>query len=119
MRWFRRTSVSPGRAPPRCGDSHRRRPTRPIPSCLLEAFLAFRVLHETGDLYKQLDAIDGENAAKPRILHALSHLDQIADPEHNPSMLTQTPSVVKDLFAMIEHSDEAHSKSMNDLVANA
>jgi wobble nucleotide-excising tRNase len=89
---------------------------------LLEAFLAFRVPHQTGDLYKQLDAVDHDNAAKTRILrflHAFSHLDQIADPEHNPSMLAETPSVLRDLFAMIEHSDAAHFKSMSDLVASA
>lgn len=89
---------------------------------LLEAFLAFRVPHQTGDLYKQLDAVDHDNAAKTRILrflHAFSHLDQIADPEHNPSMLAETPSVLRDLFALIEHSDAAHFKSMNDLVASA
>lgn len=88
---------------------------------LLEAFLAFRVPHQTGDLYKQLDAIDHDNAAKTRILrflHAFSHLDQIADPEHNPSMLAETPSVLRDLFALIEHSDALHFKSMNDLVAS-
>ncbi len=52
---------------------------------LPEAFLAFRVPHQTGDPYKQLDAIDHNNAAKTRILrflHACSHLDQIADPQH-------------------------------------
>lgn len=89
---------------------------------LLEAFLAFRVPHQTGDLYRQLDAIDHDNAAKTRILrflHAFSHLDQIADPEHNPSMLAETPSVLRDLFDLIEHSDSAHFKSMNELVASA
>ncbi|QHE89215.1 AAA family ATPase [Hydrogenophaga sp. BPS33] len=89
---------------------------------LLEAFLAFRVPHQTGDLYKQLDTIDHDNAAKTRILrflHAFSHLDQVADPEHNPSMLVETPSVLRDLFALIEHTDAAHFKSMNDLVASA
>jgi wobble nucleotide-excising tRNase len=92
-----------------------------VTSLLLEAFLAFRVPHQTGDLYKQLDSIDHDNAAKTRILrflHAFSHLDQIADPEHNPSMLAETPSVLRDLFALIEHSDAAHFKSMNDLVAS-
>jgi wobble nucleotide-excising tRNase len=86
---------------------------------LLEAFLAFRVPHQTGDLYKQLDAIDYDNAAKTRILrflHAFSHLDQIADPEHNPSMLAETPLVLRDLFALIEQSDSGHFKSMSDLV---
>lgn len=89
---------------------------------LLEAFLAFRVPHQTGDLYKQLDAIDYDTAAKTRILrflHAFSHLDQIADPEHNPSMLAETPSVLRDMFALIEHSDAAHFKSMNSLVSSA
>jgi wobble nucleotide-excising tRNase len=88
---------------------------------LLEAFLAFRVPHQTGDLFRQLDAIDHDIAAKTRILrflHAFSHLDQIADPEHNPSMLAETPAVLRDLFALIEHSDPAHYKSMADLAAS-
>lgn len=89
---------------------------------LLEAFLAFRVPHQTGDLYKQLDAIDHDNGAKTRVLrflHAFSHMDQIADPEHNPSMLAEARSVLRDLFALIEHTDAAHFKSMNQLVASA
>jgi hypothetical protein len=80
------------------------------------------VPHQTGDLYKQLDAIGHDNAAKTRILrflHAFSHLDLIADPEHNPAMLAETPSVLRDLFALIEHTDAAHFKSMNYLVASA
>lgn len=88
---------------------------------LLEAFLAFRVPHHTGDLYKQLDEIDHDNAAKTRILrflHAFSHLDRIGDPEHNPSMLAETPSVLRELFSLIEHSDSAHFKSMTDLAAS-
>lgn len=88
---------------------------------LLEAFLAFRVPHQTGDLYKQLDAIDHDSAAKTRILrflHAFSHLDQITDPEHNLSMLAETPLVLRDLFVLIEHSDPAHFKSMNTLVVS-
>lgn len=88
---------------------------------LLEAFLAFRVPHHTGDLYKQLHEIDHDNAAKTRILrflHAFSHLDRIADPEHNPSMLAETPSVLRDLFSLIEHSDFGHFKSMTNLAAS-
>ena len=53
-----------------------------------------------------------------RFLNAFSHLDQIADPEHNPSMLAETPSVLRDLFALIEKSDPTHFKNMNDLVAS-
>jgi wobble nucleotide-excising tRNase len=89
---------------------------------LLEAFLAFRGPHQTGDLCKQLDAIDHDNAAKTRILrflHTFLHLDQIADPEHNPSMLAETPLVLSDLFSLIEHTDAAHFKSMNEPVARA
>lgn len=89
---------------------------------LLEAFLAFRAPYQTGGLCKQLDANDHDNAAKTRILRfllAFSHLDQIADPEHNPSMLAERPSVLREHFALIEHTDAAHFKSMNDLVAFA
>jgi len=87
---------------------------------LLEAFLAFRVPGKVGDLYKKLEVIQFDAAGKTRILrflHTYSHHDQIADVGHDPSTLSETPAVLKEVLALIRQCDPSHFESMTDLIA--
>jgi len=87
---------------------------------LLEAFLAFRLPQQTGELYNKLNDVDFDTAKKTRILrfvHTYSHSGQIADPEHDPSVLVETQQVLKDLLDLIEHEDERHYTQMKITVA--
>lgn len=88
---------------------------------LLEAFLAFRIPDKPGELFLKLESVDFDQAKKTRILrflHTFSHFDQVADPEHDPSMLSETPAILKDVLALIDHCDPEHFKSMAGLVAS-
>ena len=85
---------------------------------LLEAFLAFRRPSESGGLRQQLDSIDFDVAKKTgilRFLHTHSHADQISDPEHDPSILTETKQVLNDLLCLIQTDDRRHFDEMKEL----
>ena len=87
---------------------------------LLESFLAFRQPSKPGQLYQKLDSIDFENEKMTRILRFLdthSHADQIADPEHDPSILTETKEVLNDLLCLIQKEDDRHYNQMKALVS--
>jgi wobble nucleotide-excising tRNase len=87
---------------------------------LLEAFLAFRVPDKPGDLFQKLESIPYDAAKKTRILrflHTYSHFDQVAEPDHDPSMLSETPAILQDVLALIRYCDAAHFKSMTELVS--
>lgn len=86
---------------------------------LLEAFLAFRVPGRSNELYQQLELIDCDQGAKTRILrflHTHSHHGRIADPEHDPSVLAETPAVLRDVLSLIEKVDPGHYAGMESLV---
>ncbi len=87
---------------------------------LLEAFLAFRKPHQ-GGLYKKLRDLEFNNAKKARILRFLqthSHSGEVDDPEHDVSILSETPEVLKDLLDLIESEDERHFKEMEKAITN-
>ena len=86
---------------------------------LLESFLAFRRPEISGDLWKKMESVDFEEAKKLRILrflHTHSHSDTVGEPEHDPSLLVEARSVLKDLLELIESEDKAHYDAMVKLV---
>jgi len=89
---------------------------------LLESFLAFRYPAESGELKQQLDLVAFDTAKKARILrflHTYSHDGKIAEPEHDLSILAETPDVLKDLIEMIKTEDPKHYDEMTKLLATA
>jgi wobble nucleotide-excising tRNase len=86
---------------------------------LLEAFLAFRQPRASGELWQKLKDAKFEEAKKLRILRFLnthSHGDAIGEPEHDPSLLGEAGSVLKDLLEFIKAQDPAHFAAMVELV---
>jgi len=86
---------------------------------LLEAFLAFRQPATPGDLWQKMKAATFEQAKKTRILrflHTYSHGDAIGDPQHDPSLLAEAGSVLRDLLEFIESQDKVHYDHMVKLV---
>ncbi len=87
---------------------------------LLEAFLAFRHPDMEGDLSKQLDQVSFDSGRKTRVLrllHTYSHAASIADPEHDPTVLSETKPVLRDVLALIESVDPSHYQAMTRLVS--
>lgn len=88
---------------------------------LLEAFLAFRQPRASGELWQKLKDAEFDEAKKLRILRFLnthSHGDAIGEPEHDPSLLSEAGSVLKDLLEFIEDQDPAHFAAMVELVSS-
>jgi wobble nucleotide-excising tRNase len=86
---------------------------------LLEAFLAFRIPDKPGELFQKLECVDYDSAKKTRILrflHTYSHFDQVAEPDHDPSVLSETPAILQDVLALIQSCDQRHFESMSQLV---
>lgn len=86
---------------------------------LLEAFLAFRQPAISGDLGQKMEGVTFDEAKKLRILrflHTHSHSDAVGEPEHDPSLLAEAGSVLKDLLELIEAQDKAHFDAMVRLV---
>lgn len=88
---------------------------------LLEAFLAFRKPSKES-LYAKLEQLNFDNAKKARIYRFLqthAHGDEIDDPEHDISILSETPEVLKDLLDLIKSEDKGHFEEMEKAIANA
>jgi len=88
---------------------------------LVEAFLAFHYPAIQG-LYKQMEEVDFDASKKTRILrflHTYSHSGSIAEPEHDPSILSETRSVLSEVLELIEKCDPVHYKGMTSIVAPA
>lgn len=86
---------------------------------LLEAFLAFRQPAKAGELWQQMQDAEFDETKKVRILrllHTHSHGDAIGEPEHDPSLLGEAGSVLKDLLEFIKAQDPAHFAAMVELV---
>lgn len=87
---------------------------------LLESFLTFKLPHfEAGKLEKKLDEIAYDNAKKTRILrflHVNSHNDQVGAPEHDISILSETPAILVDLMELIRTVDPDHFNGMELLI---
>lgn len=87
---------------------------------LLEAFLAFRIPDKPGELFQKLECVDYDPAKKIRILrflHTYSHFDQVAEPDHDPSVLSETPAILQEVLALISHCDPEHYISMKALLS--
>lgn len=83
---------------------------------LLEAFLAFHFPAHSGELNQQLDQVTGFDPAKKarilRFLHTYSHDGKIGEPEHDLSILAETPQVLKELLELIATEDAKHFDEM-------
>lgn len=89
---------------------------------LLESFLAFRVPDKPGDLLQKLESIQYDQAKKTRIirfLHTYSHFDQVAEPEHDLSVLSETPAVLQEVLSLIGECDPGHYNRMVELVGQS
>ena len=86
---------------------------------LLEAFLAFRQPDVSGDLRQKMLDVDFDEAKKSQILrfvHTYSHNDAIVEPDHDPSLLGEAPSVLSGLLELINKEDPRHFERMTKLV---
>ncbi len=86
---------------------------------VMETFLAYRFPDREGGLRGKLDHVDFNSEKKVRILrllHTYSHSEGINDSEHDPSLLAETRSVMKDILDLIEASDPKHYQGMINLV---
>ncbi len=86
---------------------------------LLEAFLAFRQPAKSGELWQKMQDAEFDETKKVRILrllHTHSHGDAIGEPEHDPSLLGEAGSVLKDLLEFIKALDLGHYEAMVQLV---
>lgn len=86
---------------------------------VLETFLAFRQPGNSGELWQKMQNADYDEAKKVRIirlLHTHSHGDVIGEPEHDPSVLGEVGSVLKDLLDFIAAQDTGHYEAMVQLV---
>ena len=86
---------------------------------LLEAFLAFRQ-PLPGELWEKMQLVKFDEAKKVRILRFLnthSHSNEIGEPEHDLSLLSEAQAVLKDLLMLMQSEDAAHYSAMGSLVA--
>lgn len=84
----------------------------------LESYLAYRVPGRSGDLRGKLGEIDGDDASKARVLrflHTYSHGDVVAQPDHDPTILLETPAVLRDLLELVRRDDQRHYDQMVEL----
>ncbi|HLP98664.1 MAG TPA: AAA family ATPase [Sideroxyarcus sp.] len=82
---------------------------------LLEGFLAFRHPQKPTELQHQLDQVQFDPAKKSRIvrfLHTYSHHGYVAGPEHDLSILSETPKVLSNVLELIETVDKGHYDGM-------
>jgi wobble nucleotide-excising tRNase len=82
---------------------------------VLESFLAFRAPDIPGDLFDRLETVEFDQAKKTRILrflHTYSHMQQVPEPGHDLSLLSEAPAILKDLLALIRAADVAHYERM-------
>lgn len=87
---------------------------------LLESFLTFKMPdYHASQLESKLNALDYSRIQKARILrflHVHSHYDQIGEPEHDLSLLSETRAVMEDLMDLILNVDEDHYRSMTKVL---
>ncbi|GEM_PF-259966 len=84
---------------------------------LMEAFLSFRYPNQSG-LREQLDKLNCDAATRARVIrfvHTYSHESATAD-EHDPTMLAETPAVLRDILQLIRDEDGRHHDEMMALV---
>ena len=82
---------------------------------MIETFLAYRFPDCRGELYKSFERVDFDTAKKTRILRFLntySHSGGIEEPEHDPSILSETKQVMLEFLELISAVDEDHYQGM-------
>lgn len=83
---------------------------------LLETFLAFKVPDISGELHVKLETFKDYDVAKRtriiRFLHTHSHGDSIGEPEHDLTVLAETPEILREVLGFIEHHDKDHYTAM-------
>lgn len=87
---------------------------------MLDAFLAFRFPAQSGELKQQLEQVAFDPAKKSRILrflHTYSHDGKIGEPEHDLSILAETPQILKDLLDLLNTEDSRHFGEMVKLIS--
>jgi wobble nucleotide-excising tRNase len=88
---------------------------------LLESFLSFRYPVEES-LLDKLDRVNFPEAKKSRILrflHTYSHDGKVADPEHDLSILAETPRILADVLDLIKADDPRHFDEMVRVLGEA
>jgi wobble nucleotide-excising tRNase len=87
---------------------------------LLEAFLAFRQPGKSAELWQKMQGAEFDETKKVRILrllHTHSHGDAVVEPQHDPSLLGEVGSVLKDLLEFLKVQDPRHYEAMVELVS--
>jgi wobble nucleotide-excising tRNase len=85
---------------------------------LLETFLMFKVPSRKQTLYEMIEGVEFDGPKKARILRFCqthSHLLMVSDSEHDPTILVETPSVMKDIMDLIEAADKGHFDGLSRL----
>ena len=86
---------------------------------LLEAFLAFRMPGTQGKLYQKLQDSNFDEIKETRILrllHVQSHNDEIVEPDHDLTALSEAKDVLGDVLELMRNQDPAHYAGMESLV---
>lgn len=83
---------------------------------LIETFLAYRFPDCSGSIrecFKRIKNFDSSKKNKIiNLLHTYSHSSGITDPEHDPSILSETKQVMTDILNLIETLDKNHYDGM-------
>ena len=87
---------------------------------LIEAFLAFK--HPQSDnLWEKVHSLDFDEVKKDQILRYLnvySHNDTIGEPQHDPTLLAESGSVMRNLLELVKATDGQHYDAMVALAKN-
>jgi hypothetical protein len=81
--------------------------------------LAYRFPDCSEDLIKRFERVNFDAAKKTRIfrlLNTYSHSGGISDPEHYPSVLSETGEVLKVILELIQSVDDDHYQGMMRLM---
>ena len=94
----------------------------PLPNItrrLLEMFLAFKFPNITDGINPSLDEAGIQQHTRLRIIRfvdAFSHADAIYEPGHDPSLLEQTPGILRAVLDVMKHIDPDHYRRMRRVV---
>lgn len=87
---------------------------------LLESVMSFKAPGKVGELNQQLESVVGfDQSRKTRIVrfcHAHSHGGHMGETDADMSVLAETPDVMREILALVQHLDQVHFKEMMDLV---
>lgn len=86
---------------------------------LLETFMSYRFPDAAGDLFKRFERCDFNTEKKTtilRLLNTYSHSVGISEPEHDPSVLSETQAVLQTILEMIKYVDSDHYQGMINLL---